>query len=57
MGQKMIECVAENNFNIALHYIILIPTILNEINVTFPHSSSDRKKTGGKKINGKEGNT
>lgn len=53
----MIECVAENNFNIALHYIILIPTILNEFNVTFPHSSSDRKKTGGKKINGKEGNT
>lgn len=45
------ECVAKNNFNIALHYIILTLTILNEFIVTFPHSSSDRKK-----INGKEGN-
>lgn len=42
------EFVAENNFNIVLHYIILTLTILNEYNVTFPHSSSDRKKTGGK---------
>lgn len=46
------ECVAEN-FNIALHYIIL--TLTNEFIVTFPHSPSDRKKRK-KKINCKEGN-
>lgn len=52
-GAENNECAAENNFNIALHYIILTLTILNEFNVTFPHSSSDRKKQE-EKINGKE---